>query len=515
MAAEFDYIVIGSGINGLVAACYLLLSGGKVIIFEKLDHLGGAAYSEEITLPGFMHDVMATSINSSRISIILEELKLANYGYRAVRPNIIASTPFKNGNAVTMHMNVKKTIKSIEKFSKTDAKKYKDCIRFYRSYSEVVSFASLAAPPPYSEMTSLLEESEKGLDFLKFTFTSARDWLEETFESEEVKGFFALWGSNHAPLSPEEPGSAMTSLSFVGSLQNKGLEIPIGGIKRLIDALINFVKSHGGEIVIHEAVKKIKIKNGVAVGVTTKANRTVFAKKGVFADIEPKSLFLRMIDLGLISERLINNVKHFRFSKVSQVILHAALKDKILFSNEDVSNSALIQIGGSLNDISKAYNECLIGSIPRSPFMTLSNSSLYDPTRAPSPHQIMWNFIRSPTFINGKRWRDNDKESLINKALSSLEEYSPNIKTKIMKMIALSPTDIEIINNNMVNGDPIVGSVALDQSLYFRPFVGASQYTCEIKSLYLCGASMHPGGGISGISGRNAALSSLSTIITE
>ena len=82
-------------------------------------------------------------------------------------------------------------------------------------------------------------------------------------------------------------------------------------------------------------------------------------------------------------------------------------------------------------------------------------------------------------------------------------------------MIALSPTDIEIINNNMVNGDPIVGSVALDQSLYFRPFVGASQYTCEIKSLYLCGASMHPGGGISGISGRNAALSSLSTIITE
>ena len=189
-------------------------------------YLGGAAFTEELTLPGFKHDVLATSINFWKASPVQSELELEKDGYREIEPNPVASTPFVHGSSMSIYKDLNLTLKSISHLSEKDPKKFKEIFDFYQE-SEEIYLGSMQAPPlPFSSQMSALEESDTGLDFLQFSYMSARDWLEENFESEEVKAFLALLGANHAPLSPEAARSAFTVFFFTGLLQKRGVAVP-------------------------------------------------------------------------------------------------------------------------------------------------------------------------------------------------------------------------------------------------------------------------------------------------
>lgn len=279
MSYQPDFIVIGGGVNGLTAACYLLKEGFSTLVIERQPEIGGAAITREITLPGFQHDVFATSINIWRASNIQRELELEKYGYKEIDPEPIASTPFKNGNAITIFHDLQKTLKSFAKVSQKDAKSFEQIYKFYQD-SKSILLGGMSMPPlAYSELTKILEESDTGLEFLQFSFMSARDWLEENFEAEESKAFLALWGSNHVPLSPEDAGSALLILIFIGLLQEKGVGIPIGGIRTLVNSLREFILKHGGNIITNMEVTQILIEQGRAIGVKTSEGRVIHTKK--------------------------------------------------------------------------------------------------------------------------------------------------------------------------------------------------------------------------------------------
>ena len=501
-----DFIVVGGGTNGLAAAAYLGKEGYSSIVIERQSYLGGGAITQELTLPLFKHDVFATSINIWRASPIQQDLELEKYGYKDVSPDPVASTPFKSGNAISIYQNLNSTLKSIEQFSTKDAKRFNEIFRFYQESKEILLGSLASAPVPFSSMMAALEGSDTGLDFLQFSYMSARDWLEENFESEEVKAFLALWGCNHVPLSPEDAGSAILVLVFMGLLQDKGAGVPIGGMTTLVQALRSYVEAHGGKTITGEAVSEILVRNGAAYGVKTNTGKSFEAKKGIIASVEPKALFLKLVPDSALDQQFKKTVKSFHYSKVTQVMIHAALDEWLDYRPNEVRNSGLVQIGDSLDQISRAFNDCVIGRPPAEPFMTIDNTTCYDSSRAPPGKHIMWNFVRSPVLVKGAPWTPDQKEEFADLCIERLSDYAPNAKRIMLKRVVLSPQDLNKMNPNIVNGDPGVGKATLDQSLALKPFPKWSEYRTPIKGLYMCSSATHPGGGVSGLSGHNAAM---------
>ncbi|MDG6997999.1 MAG: NAD(P)/FAD-dependent oxidoreductase [Nitrososphaerota archaeon] len=511
----FDFIVVGAGTNGLVAASYLCKSGYSVLVLERQNYIGGAAITQELSLPGFYHDVFATSINVWRMGPVQKDLELEKYGYKDIDPDPVASTPFKKGKALSIYRDIKLTLKSISQFSFRDALEFQ---RVYDSYVEARDILgnTLFSPPlAFSDMAATLEASDTGLDFLQFSYMSVRDWVEETFESDEMRAFLTLWACNHSPLSPEEPRGALLAQGFVGSLQLMGVGVPVGGMCTLVNALRSYIEQHGGRVLVaHEVAEILVTRERMADGVVTKQGRKFFAKNGIIANVEPKSLFLKLVPEWSLDSEFKDKVKRYRFSKVGQIMIHAALDEWLEYNPIEIRSSGMVQIGESLDEISRSYNDCVIGRMPDKPFMTIDNTTWYDKSRAPSGKHIMWNYARAPVFISNRPWTEDEKERFADKCIERLSEYAPNSKKIILKRVVLSPQDIEAINPNLVNGDSGGGKPSLDQALALRPFPNWSSYRTPIRGLYICGPATHPGGGVSGASGHNAAEAALSDLIS-
>jgi len=505
-----DFIVIGAGTNGLAAAAYLGNEGYSALVLERLPYIGGGAITQELTLPGFKHDVFATSINIWRASSIQQDLELEKYGYRDVNPDPVASTPFRNGKgAISIYRDLNLTLKSISQFSEKDAEKFRAIYDFYLESREILLGSLASAPVPFSTMMNALEGSDTGLDFLQFSYMSARDWLEENFESEEMRAFLALWGSNHVPLSPEDSGSAILVLIFAGLLQDRGAGVPIGGMATVAQALGKCVTAQDGTILASEAVDQILVKDGRASGVRTKRGKEFHAKLGVLASTELKSLFSELVPESALDKTFLKKVKSFRYSRVTQVMIHAALDGWLDYDPPEVRRSGLVQIGETLDEISRAYNDCTTGRPPREPFMTIDNTTGYDITRAPPGKHILWNFVRAPVFVGGKPWTEDQKERFADACIDRLSAYAPNANKIVMKRAVLTPQDIERLNPNLVWGDPNGGKGTSDQALALRPFPNWAEYRTPIVGLYMCSPANHPGGGVSGLSGHNAAMAAI------
>ncbi len=509
---SYDFIVIGGGSNGLSAASYLSKHGFSTLILEKEKILGGCAITKDITLPGFHHDVFASSINIWKLGPVEEELGLKNYGYAYIDPQVVASTPFRNGKAITIYRDIESTVKSIEQFSRKDASAFRKVHEYYQGIQEIIEAGFSSPPSDYSDTMKLLEETEEGLEFMRLSFMSARDWLEETFESEEMMAFYSIWASNHAPLSPEDAGSAFLSLVFVGLLQEKGSSIPIGGMSTLTRSFERFLKEHGCSILLGEGVEEVLVKDGRASGVKTSSGKMFHAKHGIMSNVEPKALFLNMIEAASLDESFLSKVRKFKFSRVTQVMIHAALDKRLNFTSRDTGNAGLVQIGESMDEISRSYNDCMIGKIPEAPFMTINNSTVIDGTRAPPGKHILWNFVRAPALISGRPWEQQDKEEIFRSAMSRLSEYAPNANDIVIGSQVMAPGDIQSLNSNAINGDPVFGQPTVHQMMALRPFPGYSKYRTPLRGLYMCGAYTHPGGGVSGLSGRNAALEAIDDV---
>lgn len=509
MSESYDFIVIGGGTNGLSAASYLAKEGYSTLVVEKEEQLGGCAITSDITLPGFHHDVLASSINIWKLGPVEEELGLKDYGYRYIDPEVVASTPFKNGKAITIHRNLDSTVKTIEQFSKRDAEEYRKLHEYYRNVEEMMEASFSSPPSDYSNTMSLLEENEEGREFMRLSFMSVRDWLEETFESDEMKAFYSIWTTNHAPLSPESAGGALLAITFVGLLQEKGSSVPLGGMKTLVDSFGKYITSHSGSFIIGDEVSEIITSGGRATGVKTKSGKQINARRGIISNVEPKALFLKLVPGSSLPDGFLSKVERFKFSDVTQVMIHAALDRRPQYTVADTTNAGLVQVGESIDEISRAFNDSTTGRIPDKPFMTINNSTIFDDSRAPAGKHILWNFVRAPVKVSGNTWTEDDKQEIYEISMDRLEEYAPGIRKSVLKESIMSPQDVETRNSNAINGDPVFGQPTVHQMMALRPFPGYSKYRTPLKGLYMCSASTHPGGGVSGLSGRNAALEAI------
>jgi beta-carotene ketolase (CrtO type) len=540
-SSNYDAIVIGAGHNGLTCACYLAKAGLNVVVLEDYHSIGGMTLTEEITLPGFRSDVHAFGYSLATVSPVPYELDLKRYGFELIHPEISLSHIFPNDHGyISMYRSLEKTLKSIEKYSKKDAKSWKTMFEGYLANRDSIVLSINSPPPPPANP---LENTEKrlatrdsqfdrkisvamGEDYRRRT-QSMRSWCNEHFESDEVKSMLGTFAA-FVGLSPDDAGSGELCYMFSNIIQDGGNNVVKGGFVNLPMALAAYLKSKGGEIITSARVKKILIENGRAIGVELENGKLIGAKRLIASSTDPATLILKLIGEDYIDPGISSSIKRMEWGD-SIFGIYLALNGKLEYKSgqEEVAKSCQVHISPpGLETFSKIFYECRSGKLPSNPLPIMSNDSMMDPTRivpvngennSNNKHLIKFLVLSVPYQLKDINnvgtessrnyvWEEV-KERYADQIIDSItRDYIPNLKDVILKRVAYSPSDYEKKPINSIKGTLSCGAVLPYQSAWMRPIPQLGDYRVHsIPNVYLCGSGSHPGPGVSMAPGRNAA----------
>jgi phytoene dehydrogenase-like protein len=507
---ELDFIVIGAGHNGLACAAYLARAGASVLVIERNRRVGGACHTEEVTLPGFKHNICSVVHTHIPSSPVYRDLELDRHGVRYVYPEHPRGTIFPHHRSIVMCRQPERMAAELEKFSARDARTYKQLVADYGEFVEATIYPLMYSPPlPPSVQSAELEKSVEGNLLLQWQVSSPVQLLDELFESDEVKVHF-LARMTVLGFAPDQFG-----LGWICLLRILTGEAPIcvGGSQQLAEGLRRAVEAHGGKVRLGATVSRMRLRGNRAIGVELADGQTIDASKAVITSIEPKKSFLHMVGEDLLPDSFVRRVRNYHARGRSLFVLHLALSEppryRAAADNAPV-NSTFSQemFGGDTMEQVRAYQEIAMGRLPQKEMLQICMPTLYDPSQAPAGKHtaVLWQYAPyrleagSP---DGWAARRNEYAAHL---LGLWRSYAPNMTPeKILAMKIQDPTDTERSNDNMVNGVDVVGDLSPDQLGYFRPFAGWSHYRSPVEGLYMCGGCCHPGGGVHAGAGHNAA----------
>lgn len=505
---RYDAIIVGGGHNGLVTASYLAKAGLKVAVFERREIVGGASVTEELW-PGIKVSTGAYVLSLFRPRII-EDLQLKKFGLKVYIKDPGLFLPLENGKKLYIWSDLRKTQKEIEKFSKKDAKNYEKWIKFWDPLYELADFLMLNPPVNLNELEELVRiiksfniDEETALSLARVFVTDGKTLLDEFFESDEVKSALIEDAVVGTFASPSAPGTAyVLAHHVIGEVNGvKGAWGYVeGGMGGITQALRRAAESLGVEIHTSSPVDEIIVKNDEVQGIKL-ANGKVIESKIVVSNADPKTTFLRLLRNYDIDEELLRKIRNLKTTGVSFKIVG--------YSTElpDFGNGKTLQpehiaselIMPSVEYIEKAYHDAVTLGYSKEPWLSINIQSSVDPTVAP-PGKFSVSIFGQYLPYNPKL--DEMKEKVAELTFSKIREFAPNFKLE--KYEVLTPLDIErrfgITGGNIFHLD-----MTPDQLYVFRPLPSMSRYATFIKGLYLCGSGTHPGGGVTGAPGYNAA----------
>lgn len=517
---RYDVIIIGGGHNGLVTACYLAKSGLKTLVLERREVVGGGALTEEIH-PGFRCSTLdhAAGPLSSQIST---DLDLARHGLEIVTPEsrVLALSP--DGRSICIYHDTARTVKEIEKFSPNDAKSYPAFVESFARIGKVLSPLISMTPPSIDEPTTsdLWQLGKVGLAFrglgkkdeyrlLRWGPMAVADLVSEWFETELLRATVAARGIYGAFAGP---WSAGTSLGLLWQAAIDGSAIGSssfakGGMGALSTALANAAKAAGVEIRTSAAVKSI-------AGFDSDKPRLVLdggeeiESRAIVSNADPRTTFLRLVDPIDLDPNFLTKVRNYRTPGVVAKI-NLALDGLPAFRglNGDDPKTKLsgrIHIGSEIDYLERAFDASKYGDFSAEPYLDISIPSVNDPSLAPADKHVMSVHVQfAPYKLKEGDWPTRSEE-FAGKVIKHLETYAPGLRALIVAGQVITPLDLEQ-TYGLSGGHIHHGEQTLDQSFTFRPLIGWAQYRTPLKNLYLCGAGTHPGGGLTGIPGANAA----------
>jgi phytoene dehydrogenase-like protein len=518
--SDTDAIIIGAGHNGLTCAAYLGMAGLRVRVFERRGVVGGACVTEEFH-PGFRNSTAAYTVGLLQPKII-RDLKLYEYGLRVVERRVQNFLPLPDGRYLLTGDG--RTRQEIAKFSAKDAARYPAYQARIRRVVEVLRGLSLVAPP--NLVTSDLTTAVRGVaEFatigkrlwqarsLRAAFQlirkSAGDMLDGWFESEPIKavlGFDAVVG-NFA--SPYTAGSAYMLLHHVlGELNGKwGVwGYAIGGMGTITQAMARVATEHGAHIDVRSEVGEVIVERDRAVGVVLKDGTAVRART-VIANVNPQYLFQNLLPREAVPPAVAARMKAWKAGSGTfrMNLALSKLPNFTALPGAGDHHTAGIILSPSLAYMDQAYRDCIEHGWSRLPIVELVIPSTLDDSLAPPGAHVATLFCQhvTPQFVDGSRW-DQHRETVADLMLDTVEAYAPGFKASVIARQSLSPSDLERIFG-LPNGDIFHGAMTLDQLFSARPMHGFAAYRMPIAGLYLCGAGSHPGGGVTGAPGHNAA----------
>lgn len=518
---QYDAVVIGGGHNGLVAAAYLARAGVKTLVLERRPVLGGACVTEE-PWPGYKVSSLAYLCSLFQPKII-RDLDLERFGYHIYPKDPAFFTPLPDGRHLFFWRDEGKTVAEIAKFSRRDAEAYPAYEAQVARLADIVERTLLETPPnlPFRRPKDLLSLARLGFSvwkggaeemaaFHKIMTQSVRDFLEERFESDVLKATLATDGIIGANGSAATPGTAYTLLHHcMGSATGqRGLWGFIrGGMGGISQALARSAESRGAEIRTAAPVRRIAVRDGRAHGVVLE-DGTEIRSRFVLSNADPHRTFLDLVEPGHLAPDFLARIRRIRMDgSVFKINLALdGLPDFKAFpgSTLGLPHRTTMHICPSLDYIERAWDDARQGMPSRSPILEMTIPTAYDDSIAPPGKHLMGIFVQyAPYRLKEGSW-DTLKEAFADRCLDVIAEFAPNIKRIVRHRQALSPLDLER-EYGLTGGNIFHGQLSLDQMYFMRPVGGWAEYRTPIRGLYLCGSGTHPGGGVIGAPGHNAA----------
>ena len=523
-ATTYDAVIVGGGHNGLVCAAYLAKAGLKVVVLERRGVVGGAAVTEEFH-PGFRNSVASYTVSLLNPKVI-RDLDLAAHGLKIVERKVSNFMPLPDGRYLKTAAG--RTADEVAKFSAKDAARLDEYAAQLDLVADVLRELVLQTPPnvvegnPLSAIPELIRAGalanrlrKMGLNgqraLLNLFTNSAGDYLDGWFESDPIKAVYGFDGIVGNYASPYTPGSAYVLLHHCFGEVNgkKGIwGHAIGGMGAITLAMAKSAAASGAEIRLDAPVKEILIEKGRAVGAVTESG-DVFRGRAVVSNLNPKLLYLSLIDASALPKDFRHRMENWRCGSgtfrmnvaLSELPDFKCLPGKTLAEH----HTAGIIMAPSLRYMEQAYFDARTHGWSKAPIVEMVISSTLDDTLAPEGKHVASLFCQhvAPALPDGKSW-DDHREEVADLMIETVNNYAPNFKASVVARQSLSPLDLER-TFGLLGGDIFHGALDLGQIFSARPALGNANYRGPVPGLYMCGSGTHPGGGVTGAPGHNAA----------
>ena len=517
-----DALIVGGGHNGLVCAAYLAAGGLKVTVLERRSVVGGAAVTEEFH-PGFRNSVAAYTVSLLNPKVI-RDLELARFGLRVVERRVSNFLPTQDGRYLRTGNG--HTHADVARFSKRDADKLDAYGARLDLIADLLRDLVLQTPPNVvcgdwrAALPELLRASRLGgrlrkldmdmrRELLSLFATSAGDYLDGWFESDPIKAVYGFDGIVGNYASPYTPGSAYVLLHHVfGEVNGKkgAWGHAIGGMGAITQAMAKSATARGVDIRVASPVREIIVERGRAVGAVTESGET-FRAGAVISNLNPRLLYLNLLDPATLPTEFRARMSNYRCGSGTfrMNVALSELPDFTCLPDRGEHHTAGIILAPTLKYMEQAYFDARTGGWSRKPIVEMLIPSTLDDSLAPAGRHVASLFCQhvAPQLPDGESW-DTHRETVADLMIDTVNQYAPNFKAAVLGRQIMSPLDLER-TFGLIGGDIMHGVLQLDQMFSARPLLGYGNYRGPLAGLYMCGAGTHPGGGVTGAPGHNAA----------
>ena len=507
-----DAVVIGAGHNGLVAANLLVDEGWDVTVLEAAPDAGGSVRTQQLTLPGYRHDVFSAFYPLGAASPVLRRLQLEEHGLQWTHAPTVLAHPQRDGRCVVLSRDIDITAASLDEFAAGDGEAWRDLVaRWERIEGAVLSGLFSLFPPVRAGLTLATTMPPRDLmRFARFALLPVRRLGEEEFSGA---GGSLLLGGNalHADIGPEAPGSGFLGYMMACLGQRYGFPAPKGGAGMIVQALLRRLEARGGTVVYDAPVDSLEIRGGRAVSVRTAGGDVVPVDRAVVGAVDALTLYRKLIGPDHLPAAVIDDLDRFQLDNAT-VKVDWAVEGSVPWTAEGARGAGTIHLANSMDDLTMSTAQLACGVIPSTPLVVVGQMTTTDPSRSPAGTESLWAYAHVPQRVTGDAagsltgaWTEQESAEFADRIEARIEEHAPGFRDRIRARSVLSPKDMQRLNPSVVNGALNAGTAQIYQQLVFRPTPGMARPTTPVANVYLASGSAHPGGGVHGAPGANAA----------
>ncbi|MGW0658410.1 phytoene desaturase family protein [Streptodolium elevatio] len=517
MADEADAVVIGSGPNGLVAANILADHGWRVVVQEAEEVPGGAVRSDRGVHPDFVNDLFSSFHPLAAASPVVGALDLHEFGLQWSHAPAVLAHPLADGRCAVLRRGVEATAAGLaHDFGAEDAEGWTRLSALWQRLDPHLVNALLAPFPPLRSGSALARRLgvADGLRFARMMALPVRRLGEEEFS--DIGATMLLAGcALHADLLPEAVPSAAFGWLLAMLGQQHGWPAPVGGAGALTDALVSRLESKGGVVRCGSRVTSVVVRGGTALGVRTADGDAVRARRAVLADVAAPTLYGGLVSWDDLPVRLRDDMRRFHWD-LGTFKVDWALDGPIPWTAPGAGQAGTVHLAGDLGELSDYAVQVATGRLPALPFLLLGQMTTTDPTRSPAGTESAWAYTHVPRHVTedlggqlAGRWDRAEAQAYADRLEARVETFAPGFRSRIRSRRILSPHTLETEDENLVGGALNGGTAGVHQQLVFRPVPGSGRARTPVRRMFLASASAHPGGGVHGACGANAARAAL------